>query len=47
MVSYQTGMTFRDATYLYVRKVTHIFRGDTYDNVIEGCKICEILGDIA
>jgi hypothetical protein len=34
MVSYQTGLTFSDMTYLYVRKVTHIFTGATYDNLI-------------
>lgn len=42
MLSYFTGLNFNDMTYLYVKRVTHTFAGSTYDNTIQGCKICEV-----
>ena len=34
MLSYHTGLNFNDMTYLYVRRVTHIFKGSMYDNLV-------------
>lgn len=42
MLSYHTGLNFNDMTYLYVRRVTHIFKGSMYDNLVQCCKICEV-----
>lgn len=42
-LSFHTNLMFNDHTFLYVRKVIHRFSGNTYDNEIVGCKICEVL----
>jgi hypothetical protein len=46
MLSMHTDINFGEFTYLYVRRVRHIFSGSTYDNEIVGCKLCEVMKDM-
>lgn len=43
MLSMHTDINLGDYTYLYVRRVTHRFIGNDYNNEIVGCKICEVM----
>jgi hypothetical protein len=45
MLSMHTDINLGDYTYLYVRRVTHRFIGNDYNNEIVGCKICEVMNN--
>lgn len=43
-LSMHTDINMGEYTYLYIKKVAHIFEGNNYYNDITACKICEVLG---
>lgn len=41
-LSFNTGLTLGDYNYLYIKRVTHRFIGNSYNTDVVGCKLCEI-----